>query len=54
MAAFRLGRYLINNSLHERLESIQHNSALAKASAIEGSSRGKLYQKLGLESVQQR
>ena len=43
-----------NNSFRERLESIQYNAALAITGAIRGSSREKLYQKLGFESIQQR
>ena len=43
-----------NNSFHERLESIQYNAALAITGAVRGSSRGKLYQELGFESLQQR
>ena len=36
------------------MESIQYNAALAITGAIRGSSREKLYQELGLESLQQR
>ena len=43
-----------DNSLHERLESIQYNAAFAITGAIRGSSREKLYQELGFESLQQR
>ena len=43
-----------NNSFHEKLELIQYNAALAITSAIRGSSREKLYQELGFESLQQR
>ena len=43
-----------NNSFHERLESIQYNAALAITGARRGSSREKLYQELGFESLQQR
>ena len=43
-----------NNYFHERLESTQYNAALAIAVAIRGSSREKLYQELGFESLQQR
>ena len=42
-----------NNSFHQKLESIQYNAALAITGVIRGSSRGKLYQELGLESLQQ-
>ena len=43
-----------NLSFPPKLESIQCNAALALTGAIRGSSREKLYQKLGLESLQQR
>ena len=43
-----------NNSFHQKLESIQYNAALAITGAIRGSSREKLYQELGLESLKQR
>ena len=43
-----------NLSFHQKLESIQYNSALALTGAIRGSSREKLYQELGLESLQLR
>ena len=36
------------------MESVQYNTALAITGAIRGSSREKLYQELGLESLQQR
>ena len=36
------------------MESIQYNAALAITGAIRGSYREKLYQELGLESLQQR
>ena len=36
------------------MESIQHNAALAITGAISGTSRAKLYQELGLESIQER
>ena len=39
---------------HEKLESIQYNAALAVTGAIRGSSSEKLYQELGLESLQSR
>ena len=43
-------------SFHQKLESIQCNAALALTGAtrIRGSSREKLYQELGLESLQLR
>ena len=42
-----------NNTFHQKMESIQYNTALAITGAIRGSSREKLYQELGLESLQQ-
>ena len=42
-----------NNTFHQKMESIQYNPALAVTGAIRGSSREKLYQKLGLESLHQ-
>ena len=41
-----------NLSFHQKLESIQYNAALALTGAIRGSSREKLCQALGLESLQ--
>ena len=43
-----------NESFHQKLESIQYNAALAITGAISGTSRAKLYQELGLESLQER
>ena len=43
-----------NNTFHQKMESIQYNAELAITGAIRGSSREKLYQELGLESLQQR
>ena len=43
-----------NCSFHQKLESVQYNAALAITGAIRGSSREKLYQELGLESLKQR
>ena len=42
-----------NKSCHEKLESIQYNAAIALTSAVRGSSREKLYQELGFESLLQ-
>ena len=39
------------NSFHDRLEVTQYNTCLAITGAIRGSSREKLYQELGLESL---
>ena len=41
-------------SFHQKLESIQYNAAFALNGAIRGSSREKLYQELGLKSLQLR
>ena len=43
-----------NLSFHQKLEAIQYNAALALTEAIRGGSREKLYQELGLESLQLR
>ena len=43
-----------NLSFHQKLELIQCNAALALTEAIRGSSKKKLYQELGLESLQLR
>ena len=43
-----------NESFCEKLESVQYKAALAKTGAIQGSSRGKLYEELGLESLKSR
>ena len=43
-----------NASFHQKLESFQYNTYLAITGGIRGSSREKLYQELGLESLQQR
>ena len=41
-----------NMSFHDKLESIQYNAWLAITGAIRGISKKKIYQELGLESVQ--
>ena len=41
-----------NMSFHHKLESIQYNTWLAITGAIRGISKKKIYQELGLESVQ--
>ena len=41
-------------SFHQKLKSIQYNAALAITGAIRGTSREKLYQELGLGSLQKR
>ena len=43
-----------NDSFHQNLESVQYNAALATTGGIRGTSSEKLYQELGLESLQQR
>ena len=43
-----------NSSFHQNLEKIQYNSALAITGAIRGTSKEKLYQELGLESLEKR
>ena len=42
-----------NESFHQRIESIQYNAAIAITGAIRGTSSEKLYQELGLESLNQ-
>ena len=39
---------------NKKMETIQYNAALAITAAIKGSSREKLYQEFGLETLQQR
>ena len=41
-----------NNSFHAKMESIQYNACLAITGAIRGTSREKIYQELGLNSLQ--
>ena len=41
-----------NSSFHQEIESVQHNTCLAIAGAIRGTSKEKLYDELGLESLQ--
>ena len=43
-----------NASFHQKLESLQYNACLAITGAIRCSSRKKIYQELGFESLQQR
>ena len=43
-----------NNSFHQKIEFLQYNAALVITGAIRGTSRKKIYQELGLESLQQR
>ena len=43
-----------NNSFHAKIESIQYNACLAITGAIRGTTREKIYQELGLESLQLR
>ena len=41
-------------SFHQKLELLQYNACLAIAGAFRGTSREKLYEELGLESLQLR
>ena len=41
-------------SFHQRIECIQHNAAIAITGAITGTSTGKIYQELGLETLTSR
>ena len=41
-----------NACFHQKIESIQYNACLAITGAIRGSLREKIYQELGLESLQ--
>ena len=43
-----------NDSFHSKMESIQYKACLAITGAIQGSSKEKLYNELGLESLQSR
>ena len=43
-----------NSSLSDKIESIKYNTVLAKTGAIRGTSKKKLYQELGLESLRNR
>ena len=43
-----------NESFCEKIESIQYKAALATAGAIQGTSRERIYQELGLESLKSR
>ena len=45
---------LFNLSFQQKLESIQYRACLAITGAIRGTSREKIYQELGLESLQSR
>ena len=40
-----------NMSFHQKLESIQYNACLAITGTIRGTSKEKLYQEIGLESL---
>ena len=41
-----------NTSFHQKLELLQYNACLAITGAIRGTSREKLYEELGMESLQ--
>ena len=43
-----------NSSFHQKLESVQYKAGLAITGAIKGTSKEKLYNELGLESLQNR
>ena len=43
-----------NATFYQMIESVQYNAALAITGAIHGSSRDKLYQELGFESLHDR
>ena len=43
-----------NSSFHEKIESIQYNASLAITRAIRGTSREKIYNELGFESLHAR
>ena len=43
-----------NESFNEKLEAVQYKAALAITGAVQGTSREKLYQELGLESLKSR
>ena len=45
---------VFNSSFHEKLESIQYNASLVITGAIRGTSREKLYNELGFESLHAR
>ena len=45
---------IYSKTFHQKLESIQYHAYLALSGAIRGPSREKLYQELGLESLQRR
>ena len=45
---------VFNESFHKKRESVQYNAAVAMKGAIRGTNTEKLYQKLGLESLQNR
>ena len=51
---WRHNLWFMNTSFHQNIESIQYNAALAITGAVRGTSREKLYQELGFESLQQR
>ena len=45
---------IYNSSFREKLESVQYNACLALTGAIRGSSKEKIYQELGFESLRVR
>ena len=46
--------YAFNESFHQHLESIQYNAAIAITGTIRGTSSGKLFQEIGLETLKWR
>ena len=46
--------HAFNESFHQRLQSIQHNAAIAITRTIRGTSLEKLFQELGLETLKSR
>ena len=43
-----------NASFHQKLEKIQYNACIAITGAIRGTSKEKIYEELGLESLESR
>ena len=49
-----IGARKVNNTFHAKMESIQYNTCLAITGGIRGTSREKIYEELGLKSLQLR
>ena len=45
---------MINESFNEKLKAVQYNACLGITDAIRGTSRERLYRKLGLETLKNR